>query len=317
MKPTTSTVPLLLGCALAWLSACVLSTSGLGGVGAASGTASSGSTGGADGGSSVSAGGGPATGTDGGCASGTKLCGGQCVSTSDPVFGCAATGCDACPSSMHQTAGCGGNGACTTACQAGFADCDGVASNGCETDTSSDPMDCGTCGHACPGPTGQAACSNGTCGLTCPPGFADCNDNPDDGCETDITTTSNCGMCGLACTNGHGEAACTNGVCTPTCASDFADCNGNPDDGCETDLSMTTNCGMCGRACPSMFTCLLEDDDATKPYNCGCAASAANCNNGAPAGSFTCLSLSGPDECVCNGTTCDYGQRCNSSGQCQ
>jgi hypothetical protein len=45
-------------------------------------------------------------------------------------------------------------------CSPGFGDCDGLAANGCETPTSNDPKNCGTCFHACPiGGT----CSGGAC----------------------------------------------------------------------------------------------------------------------------------------------------------
>jgi hypothetical protein len=39
------------------------------------------------------------------------------------------------------------------ACAPGFADCNGSASDGCETNTASDPSNCGGCGVACPGAT--------------------------------------------------------------------------------------------------------------------------------------------------------------------
>lgn len=328
MKRSISALPFVLGGSLAWVGACGLQTAGLGGVSGVSTTASSGSTGGAGGavtsggaagGTSVSTGhvASSSSGTGGSCPTGTKLCAGVCASTSNPAFGCEAAACGACASSAHQTPGCDGNGACTTTCDTGFADCDGMASNGCETDTANDPSDCGTCGKACPGPTGQATCTSGACGLTCPAGFADCNANPADGCETSVTTTTHCGTCSKACTNGNGTTACTGGGCTPTCATGFADCNGNPDDGCETPLDATSNCGMCGRVCASGFTCLNENDDPTQPFTCGCGATDANCDNGAPMGSFSCKSLPGPDKCMCGTTLCDFGQRCNSSGKCQ
>jgi hypothetical protein len=45
-------------------------------------------------------------------------------------------------------------------CDAGFGDCDAVASNGCETDLNSDASSCGACGHSC-GP--GAPCGAGIC----------------------------------------------------------------------------------------------------------------------------------------------------------
>ncbi len=49
-------------------------------------------------------------------------------------------------------------GRCEITCAAGFADCDGDASNGCEADLSS-PAQCGACGHDCLG----GACNAGAC----------------------------------------------------------------------------------------------------------------------------------------------------------
>ncbi len=331
MRPT-SALPFVLGSSLVWFCACGLQTSGLGGTGAATSTTSSGTTGGAGGAattvtsvttvttSSTGASTGTTATTSGGaggsCPTGTKLCSGACKSTGNPAFGCAAAACGACPSSAHETAGCDAKGACTTTCDTGYADCDGKASNGCEVDTTNDPNDCGKCNNACPGPTAQAVCTKGTCALACPAGLADCDGKPANGCETDITTVTNCGACGTACTNANGATACTKGVCAPTCAAGYANCNGNPDDGCETALSSTSDCGTCGRACAPGFTCLNENDDATQPFACGCGANDANCDNGAPSGSYSCDQLTGPDKCKCSGTLCDFGQRCNSSGQC-
>ncbi len=44
-------------------------------------------------------------------------------------------------------------------CSLGWANCDGIASNGCETNLKTDGANCGSCGHSC----GGGACSNGQC----------------------------------------------------------------------------------------------------------------------------------------------------------
>jgi hypothetical protein len=78
----------------------------------------------------------------------------------------------------------------------------------------------GVC-NPCPLPTAAqehafAACETVTytypiCGLACAAGWGDCNGDPSNGCETDLTTTAaHCGACGHAC-----ATTCTNGVCAP------------------------------------------------------------------------------------------------------
>jgi serine/threonine protein kinase len=53
-----------------------------------------------------------------------------------------------CPPLPNATRGCGD--ACTIwRCEAGFSDCDGSVSNGCEVGTTNDPANCGHCGVAC------------------------------------------------------------------------------------------------------------------------------------------------------------------------
>ena len=141
-----------------------------------------------------------------GCAEDEKVCGEACVAIGDPATGCSAEACDPCfggaPAQCVQ-------GAC--ACLAGFTDCDGNASNGCEVDTASDPANCSACGVVCTVAFATAACVDGQCAIgTCDPGRADCNGELDDGCEldTDIDPV-NCGACGRDCLGG----ACSGGAC--------------------------------------------------------------------------------------------------------
>src|SRR5262249_34280760 len=46
--------------------------------------------------------------------------------------------------------------------------------------------------------------------VVCSPGFADCDLNPANGCETDLSAIPNCGGCGITCDDGSG---CTHDIC--------------------------------------------------------------------------------------------------------
>lgn len=108
-----------------------------------------------------------------------------------------------------------------------------------------------TCAR-CDIPNASAACVAGACAIAaCLVGFADCNADPADGCETAIGTVANCGACGIACpAPKHVEPACIAGTCTGTCELGWGDCNGKPQDGCERNLMTDErNCGACGTRC--------------------------------------------------------------------
>jgi hypothetical protein len=131
---------------------------------------------------------------------------------SNDVSNCGGCGV-VCPGGANSSATCTG-GVCGIACQPGFGNCDGQASNGCEANTGSSILNCGGCGIACPqGFNGEkSTCNDGVCGLICPEGFANCDGNPANGCEVNLNTDSlNCGSCGRDC----GGGTCSQGgVCS-------------------------------------------------------------------------------------------------------
>lgn len=147
-------------------------------------------------------------------------------------------------------------GMCAIAtCNAGFSDCDGIASNGCEVNTTTSPTHCGMCGRTCNLPNATASCTSGACTIgTCNAGFADCNSNPIDGCEINTrTSVNNCGVCGMTCFAPNGTPMCAAGMCAiAACNGGFGNCNGSAGDGCEVNLTNNlNNCGVCGNNCAS------------------------------------------------------------------
>lgn len=85
-----------------------------------------------------------------------RSCGGKCVPLNDPAA-CGAA-CTVCPAAANARPTCAGE-ACGFTCNAGFADCDLLPANGCETTLATSPTHCGACGRACP----SGVCSAGVC----------------------------------------------------------------------------------------------------------------------------------------------------------
>jgi hypothetical protein len=148
-----------------------------------------------------------------------------------------------------------------------------------------------TVGHA------LAACNDGRCDRSsCATGYADCNGQRRDGCETRTNTLTHCGACNVACTAGpHAAPTCATGTCALTCDAGWADANHNRADGCELDVTTDANCGTPGNACVSSpghtSTCV-----AGACSTIACPAQQANCNTDANDGCEVNLSTS-PAHC--------------------
>jgi hypothetical protein len=169
------------------------------------------------------------------CSNGLICAAGSCVASA-----CAASlaDCDgdpaACETSLDSSlAHCGFcNNACTAAngtptctggvcqvqgCEPGFGNCDGVASNGCESALSTTTEHCGACNQACSNAHGNTACSGASCAPVCSSGFGDCDTSRQNGCEAPLDTIGNCGACGNVCPANGGTPVCNAGVCGTVC----------------------------------------------------------------------------------------------------
>ncbi|MBK8256484.1 MAG: hypothetical protein IPK82_27925 [Polyangiaceae bacterium] len=76
-------------------------------------------------------------------------CGSVCVDTQTDLSHCGACGAACVPGSQGVEVACDAGTCKVTECEPTFADCDGLAENGCEVDTTRSAAHCGTCGNAC------------------------------------------------------------------------------------------------------------------------------------------------------------------------
>ncbi|HQK20349.1 MAG TPA: hypothetical protein PLJ27_23020, partial [Polyangiaceae bacterium] len=197
-----------------------------------------------------------------------------CETNLDTDPGHCGTCTHACPTMAHAQSTCQ-SGNCGFVCQGRFADCDGNASNGCETDLNTDPSHCQQCGNVCPDRAHATTfCAGATCGFQCLSGYGNCDSNASNGCETDLKTSlSHCGTCGKTCSFSNASASCTNGVCAlKSCNSGYGNCDNNSENGCEVNLATNKNhCGSCGRACPSgscvSGTCEYTSADTARKWD--------------------------------------------------
>lgn len=136
-------------------------------------------------------------------------------------------------------------------CKGGWANCDGIEANGCETNIGTDPGHCGGCGTQCNTTNGLPSCTAGKRGIaTCTGSFGNCDGNVGNGCETDKNTAvAHCGACAGACALANANPACSGGSCQiASCKGSWANCDGKVASGCETNTANnTSHCGGCNK----------------------------------------------------------------------
>jgi hypothetical protein len=191
------------------------------------------------------------------------------------------------------------------------ADCDGDSSDGCETDLVGDVNNCSYCGHVCALPHASAKCAENPLGNplanclvdTCDAGWANCDGNDANGCESSATTDpGSCGGCGQACSAINGVPGCDNGVCAIFCNPGFANCDGNVANGCEVDIwNDISNCGACSSICTTPGSTPVCTNGSCGHGTCG--AGFDDCDGNPQNGCETNLG-SDPAHCGSCGTAC-------------
>jgi hypothetical protein len=264
----------------------------------------------------------------GSCAAGQKLCiphqfapaSGYmgfkaCVSVDDPRYGCDPSSCDtkACPATVAHAVGrstCAAGicnfGGPAPACRAGWGNCDGDWSNGCETNLTTAAA-CGACGNAC---TAGLVCEGGACVAACTPPNEDCGNGACQDLATSVTACG-CNVCG----DGNKTPACAAGKCQAgLCDPGLVPCSSGS--GC-CDLSSDPNsCGVANHKCPvgtgygstNLFS-------ATSYSTCQAGACTATCAPGYSACGTACVDLRGdPAQCGACGAACGAGSTCLGGG---
>ncbi len=128
-------------------------------------------------------------------------------------------------------------------------------------DLTSDPSNCGTCGHVCPGFAGvMSVCRSSVCGLQCPAGQHLCVDH----CAADNSTTECGGPCAPCPVTPNGTASCVTNMCALRCNAGYMQ---TPAGQCV--MMPPSSCG--NRALDAGETC----DDGNTTDGDGCSAACA------------------------------------------
>lgn len=186
-------------------------------------------------------------------------------------------GCDrACPVLPNATSTCAASRCGLGMCAAGYANCNNSVGDGCEAPLQTDVNNCGGCGNVCDPLNATPSCSAGACGIgMCDPGYANCNNDITDGCEsTPSTDPLNCGACRNVCrTYPNASTLCSSGTCSMgPCKSGYVNCNNSDSDGCEIVTSKDpANCGTCGTRC--------DTPPNAASASCTSGKCVANCNS--------------------------------------
>ncbi len=221
--------------------------------------------------------------------------------------------CGSCGSSCvraNATPSCAGDTCHIGSCHAGFDDCDGIDSNGCETPLNS-LSDCGSCGSPCSRANATPSCTGGVCLIdSCNAGFDNCDGNDGNGCENTLDSLSDCGACGTSCARANATPSCAGDSChILSCNSGFDDCDNNDSNGCENSLDSLSNCGACDTSCARANATASCAGDSC--HILSCTSGFDNCDGQDSTGCENSLDSLG--DCGACGTSC---ARANATASC-
>lgn len=97
-----------------------------------------------------------------------------------------------------------------------------------------------------------AACAGGRCAVAaCADGHGDCNADPSDGCEADLSLATSCGACETVCPSSAPvcAAAGTSFACSTGCSPSTPDLCGTE---CVSLKTNVDHCGQCNTKCPTV-----------------------------------------------------------------
>jgi hypothetical protein len=116
----------------------------------------------------------------------------------------------------------------------------------------------------------ESSCVEGpTYETPCQQGYANCDGNPANGCEVNLTEdAAHCGACGTRCqAQGNATGVCVAGTCGTACPVGTYDCDGNPANGCESTYACGPTVCTIDRPAELAITALsvVEDPARTAP----------------------------------------------------
>ncbi|MDY0000802.1 MAG: MopE-related protein [Polyangia bacterium] len=190
----------------------------------------------------------------------------------------------------------------------------------------SDINHCGSCNHQCTNAHGSTSCVSGVCTPVCDSGWGNCDGDPSNGCETDLSLVGNCGTC-------SSDSQCPTGF---FCSSVTSLCSlklANGDDCSRKEMCQSNFCvdgvcceSACGGTCESCAitgsegSCTAIGAGLDPDDECGSTAQATCGQNGFCSGTRTCAFWPTGTVCLaqfCSGQTVNYNDTCDGLGACQ